>query len=70
MRMNNLLQEQDLFEKIRGLPEERIAEVADFVDFLHHREADRRLVQAASRFSEDSLRKVWENDTDADYDLL
>jgi hypothetical protein len=40
------------------------------VDFLRHRENDRRLVQAASRLSEDPLRKVWDNDDDADYDLL
>ena len=68
--MRNPFQEQVLFEKIRALPEERIAEVADFVDFLLHREADRQHVQAASRLSEAPLRKVWENDTDADYDLL
>jgi hypothetical protein len=66
----NPLQEQDLFEKIRALPEEKIAEVADFVDFLHHWEANRRLVQAASLISEAALRKVWDNDDDADYDLL
>ena len=68
--MLNSFQEQNLFEKIRALPEAKIAEVADFVDFLHHRESDRRLVQTALRLSEESLRKVWDNDTDADYDLL
>jgi hypothetical protein len=62
--------EQVLFEKIQALPEELVAEVADCVDFLHHREADRRLVQAASRLSEALLREVWDNATDADYDLL
>jgi hypothetical protein len=68
--MGNPLQEQDLFDKIRSLPEEKVAEVADFVDFLRHREDDRRLVQAASRLSEDALRKVWDNDDDAEYDRL
>ncbi len=68
--MGSPLQEQDLFEKIRALPEEKVAEVADFVDFLQHREADRRLVQTASRLSEDALRKVWDNPDDADYDRL
>jgi len=68
--MSNPLQEQDLFEKIRALPEEKVAEVADFVDFLRHRENDRSLVQTASRLSEDALRKVWDNADDADYDRL
>lgn len=70
MAMGNPLQERDLFEKIRALPEEKVAEVADFVDFLQHREDDRRLVQTASRLSEDALRKVWDNADDDDYDRL
>ncbi len=70
MAMGNPLQERDPFEKIRALPEEKVAEVADFVDFLQHGEDDRRLVQTASRLSEDALRKVWDNADDADYDLL
>jgi hypothetical protein len=68
--MGNPLQEHDLFEKIRALPEEKVAEVADFVDFLRHREDDRRLVQTTSRLSEDALRKIWDNADDADYDRL
>jgi len=68
--MGNPLQEQDLFEKIRALPEEKVAEVADFVDFLRHREDDRRLVQTAPRLSEDTLRKIWDNAADAGYDRL
>jgi hypothetical protein len=68
--MGNPLQERDLFEKIRAFPEEKVAEVADFVDFLQHREDDRLLVQTASRLSEDALQKIWDNADDADYDLL
>jgi hypothetical protein len=68
--MGNPLQEQDLFEKIRALPEEKAAEVADFLYFLRHREDDRRLVQTTSRLSEDALRKIWDNADDADYDRL
>ena len=66
--MGNPLQEQDLFEKIRALPDEKVAEIAAFVDVLRYREDDRRLVQAASRLSADALRKVWNNADDADYD--
>ena len=68
--MGNPRQEEDLFEKIRALPEEKVAEVADFVDFLLQRENDLCLTQAAYRLSEASLRKVWDNDADADYDHL
>jgi hypothetical protein len=68
--MGNPLREQDLFEKIRTLPEAKVAEVEDFVDFLRHREEDRHLVQAASRFSEKALRQVWDNADDAEYDRL
>jgi hypothetical protein len=60
---------EDLLEKIKNLPPERIAEVEDFVDFLAQRD-DRRLVQAAARMSEDSFREVWDNEEDAAYDRL
>jgi hypothetical protein len=68
--MGNPLREQDLFNKIRSLPDEKVAEVEDFVDFLQRRENDRRLVQAAARLSESALRKVWDNPDDAEYDCL
>ncbi len=69
--MGNPLRDQELFEKIWALPEDRVAEVEDFVDFLCYREADRHhLTQAAADLSEESLRKVWDNPDDADYDRL
>ncbi|MDT5124151.1 MAG: hypothetical protein QOC96_3633 [Acidobacteriota bacterium] len=58
-----------LIEKIKSLPPERVAEVEDFVDFLAQRE-DRRIVQAATKLSEETLGKVWDNADDADYDQL
>jgi hypothetical protein len=68
--MGNPLREQDLFEKIRTLPADRVSEVEDFVDFLRQRDEDRQLTQAAARLSEDALRKVWDNPDDAEYDGL
>lgn len=68
--MGNPLREQDLFDKIRALPDDKVAEVEDFVDFLQRRDHDRHLVQAAARLSEDALRKVWDNPDDAEYDRL
>ena len=51
-------------------PPERVAEVEDFVDFLTVRDQDRRLIQAATRMSEDAFRAVWDNADDAEYDNL
>lgn len=68
--MNHALQEETLIEKIRMLPPERVAEVEDFVDFLRHRDDDRHLTRAAAKLSEESLRKVWDNEDDGAYDDL
>ncbi|MCC7312309.1 MAG: DUF2281 domain-containing protein [Sulfuritalea sp.] len=62
--------EQVLIEKIKQLPPQRLAEVEDFVDFLHTREDDQRLTQVATRASEASFAAVWNNDEDAAYDRL
>ncbi len=62
--------DEELIEKIRRLPPERVAEVEDFVDFLRLRDEERRLTQAASRLSEVAFARVWENPDDADYDRL
>jgi hypothetical protein len=63
------MQEEDLIEKIRALPPDKIAEVVDFVDFLANRD-DRLLVDAASKASESAFAAVWGNPDDAKYDQL
>lgn len=60
----------ELIEKIRQLPADKIAALADFVDFLYERDARRHLARAASRVSEASFARVWSNPEDADYDSL
>ncbi|HEX8163795.1 MAG TPA: hypothetical protein VF538_18145 [Pyrinomonadaceae bacterium] len=60
---------EELIEKISNLPPERIAEVEDFVDFIARR-ADRSLAHAAAKLSEESFRRVWDNEEDAAYDQL
>jgi Protein of unknown function (DUF2281) len=62
--------DQVLFEKIKQLPSQRMAEVEDFVDFLREREADQRLTQVAAKAGEASFSQVWDNDEDAAYDLI
>jgi hypothetical protein len=62
--------EHQLIEKILQLPPTRLAEVADFVDFLRIREKDRALTQAAAQTAVPSFAAVWDNDADAIYDSL
>jgi hypothetical protein len=64
------MSDQTLIEKIQTLPPERIDDVEEFVDFLKARDQNRALVYAAARLSEDTLRKVWDNPDDAEYDQL
>ena len=62
--------EQILIDKIRQLPQQRLAEVEDFIDFLRAREDDRRLAQAAAGASEASFAAIWNNDEDEAYDRM
>ena len=62
--------DQILFDKIKQLPPQRLAEVEDFVDFLRGREAEQRLTHAAAKASEASFAQVWDNDEDAAYDRM
>lgn len=62
--------EQELVNKIRLLPPEKIAVVDDFIEFLRHRDDDTTLTAAAARLSEKSFQKVWDNPDDAEYDNL
>ena len=66
----NAQTEQAIIEKLKQLPPERVAEVEDFVDFLRSRDGEHGLTQAAAKLSEAALAKVWDNESDADYDRL
>lgn len=61
---------QALIEKIQQLPPQHLAEVEDFVDFLRTRESERQLTQLATKASEPSFAKVWDNDDDSAYDRM
>ena len=63
-------QVQILMEKIQILPPEKIAEVEDFVDFLRQRSERQRLTRTATKLSETSFQKTWDNPDDAVYDEL
>jgi hypothetical protein len=61
---------EELFDKIRSLPDDKIEEVADFVDFLRLRARERQLAVAVAELSEPALLKLWDNPDDAEYDKL
>ena len=64
--------EQRLLDKIRQLSSEKVIEVEDFIDFLYQRQTDSapNLAIAATKVSEASFSKVWDNPEDAEYDNL
>jgi hypothetical protein len=62
--------DERLLAKLRSLPPERVSEVEDFVEFLCQKDAERQLIRAAGRLSEDALARVWDNADDAEYDGL
>ena len=61
---------QALIEKIRRLPAERIAEIEDFVDFIHLRERERALTRDAAETSAPAFAAIWSNPDDDVYDAL
>lgn len=52
---------QELLDKIRSLPPERMAQVEDFVDFLRARDEELSLTRVAARLSKDALTRVGDN---------
>ena len=61
---------QNLLDKLKPLPPERIAEVEDFVDFLRTRSEAQQLTRAAYVAAEPAFKSVWDNPDDAAYDQL
>ena len=59
-----------LIAKLNTLPEGRLAEVEDFVDFIRQRDQERTLVLAAAAASTPAFAAVWENPEDDAYDGL
>jgi hypothetical protein len=65
-----------LFEKIRALPPDKLAQLEDFVDFLRLKvqeqrdAADLAAAAAVSKLSEPAFAKLWDNADDAEYDQL
>lgn len=67
--MNDFVRDA-LIAKIAELPENRVSEIIDFVDFIRQREMDRALTRDAMRASEPALARVWDNPEDDVYNDL
>jgi hypothetical protein len=59
-----------LIEKIEALPDDRIAEIEDFVDFIRQQIEKREIRRAFAAATEPAFAKVWENSQDSIYDAL
>ena len=57
-------------KEIDRLPEDILAEVFDFIQFLEAKKEKTLLTKASQKLSEVSFKKVWDNDEDAVYDSL
>jgi hypothetical protein len=59
-----------LLRKIEALPEDRISEVEDFVEFLATREQERSLTHAGAATSAPAFAAIWNNPEDDAYEAL
>ena len=57
-------------KKLSSLEPDRLAEVEDFIDFLHQKDQEKQLRSSYLQASEEIFSKVWDNDDDTIYDRL
>ncbi|GGA23271.1 toxin-antitoxin system, antitoxin component, Xre family protein [Okeania sp. KiyG1] len=53
--------EKILIAKIRSLPQDKVAEIIDFVDFLSQLEQQQSLVYSTTKLSETAFETIWDN---------
>jgi len=57
-------------KEIDKLPEDILAEVFDFIQFLETKRERNLLVRSSQELSTESFKRVWDNEEDAIYDTL
>jgi hypothetical protein len=57
-------------KEIDKLPEDILAEVFDFIQFLESNRERNLLVRSSQELSTKSFKRVWDNEEDAIYDTL
>jgi len=57
-------------KEIDKLPEDILAEVFDFIQFLESKRERNLLIRSSQELSNKSFKRVWDNEEDAIYDTL
>lgn len=73
MQQNTILsinQKRFILDKINLLPPDKVAQVADFVDFISKQHQERQLTQAIGEMAENTFKEVWDNPEDDAYDRI
>ncbi len=54
--------------EVEKLPENLLAQVLDFIEFLESKKGQRSVAKECQELSSASFQKIWDNDEDAVYD--
>jgi len=65
-----MLDKELVKEEIDKLPEDILAEVFDFIQFLESKRERDLLVRSSQKLSAASFQRIWDNEEDAVYDTV
>jgi len=65
-----MLDKELIKKEIDGLPEDILAGVFDFIQFLESKRERNLLVRSSEELSTKSFQRIWDNEEDAIYDTL
>jgi hypothetical protein len=65
-----MLDKELIKKEIDKLPEDILAEVFDFIQFLESKRERDFLVRSSEELSVDSFQRIWDNEEDAVYDTV
>lgn len=64
------IQVENMIEKLKHVPPDRLAEISDFIDFILQKDQENRLKRDFVQASEASFANIWDNDEDSAYDSI
>jgi hypothetical protein len=65
-----MLDKELIKKEIDKLPEDILAEILDFIQFLESKRERSLLVSSAQQLSAASFQRIWDNEEDAVYDTV
>jgi hypothetical protein len=65
-----MLDKELIKKEIDKLPEDVLAEVFDFIQFLEGKRERDLFVRSSQELSTTSFQRIWDNDEDAAYDMI